>query len=116
MHSFKLRGAGNAISMLSEDQLEEGVYSCSAGNFGQGLAYSAQQMGVPCTIIAPDSCPSTKLEAIKKFGGQVITVPYSTWWEVIQSHQYPGVKGHFIHPVCERSVVAGIAVSLFFLS
>ncbi len=105
--SFKQRGAGNAIQCLSKNQLHHGVYTASAGNFAQGLAMNASQAGVSCSIVAPSSAPKTKVAAIERFGGHVISVTYDKWWQVMQSHQYEDLKAHFIHPVCNRHVIAG---------
>lgn len=107
VHSFKLRGAGNAIHSLGAGALKDGVYTCSAGNFAQGLAYNARSLGLPCTVIVPDSCPETKLNAIRRLGGKVLSVDYSAWWNVMETHKFEGMLGHFFHPVCDANVVAG---------
>jgi len=105
--SFKLRGAGNAIKLASKEQLTEGVYTASAGNMAQGVAWNARQLGIPCTVIVPDHAPETKIAAITRLGGKIIKVPFDDWWQVIVSHQYPGQKGFFIHPVSNPDVMAG---------
>src|SRR5262245_45466967 len=73
--SFKLRGAGNAIALKPKDQLAKGVYTASAGNMAQGVAWNARRLGIPCTVIVPDSAPETKLAAITRLGGKIIKVP-----------------------------------------
>ena len=105
--SFKLRGAGNAIALATPEQLAHGVYTASAGNMAQGVAWHARRLGIPCTVIAPDHAPATKLEAIARLGGSVIKVPFATWWQVLVTRQYPGQAGFFIHPVSDAAVMAG---------
>ncbi|KAK3090509.1 hypothetical protein FSP39_012388 [Pinctada imbricata] len=106
--SFKIRGACNALARHDPSKLSsDGVYTASAGNFAQGLAWSAQQRTIPCKILAPEDAPITKLEAIQRLGGHVTKIPYDDWWNVIMKHEYPGMKGSFIHPVCEEDVIAG---------
>jgi threonine dehydratase len=105
--SFKLRGAGNAIGLASPDQLAKGVYTASAGNMAQGVAWNARRLGIACTVIVPDHAPETKLTAITRLGGQIIKVPFDDWWQVIVTHQYPGMEGFFVHPVSAPAVMAG---------
>src|SRR6478672_8402369 len=62
--SFKIRGAANAIAQLSPEQLRHGVFTASAGNMAQGAAWVARRLGVPCTVIAPESAPATKVQAV----------------------------------------------------
>ena len=105
--SFKLRGAGNAIALANPQQLAKGVYTASAGNMAQGVAWHARRLGIPCTVVAPDHAPETKLAAIARLGGKVIKVPFADWWQVLVTRQYPGLDGFFIHPVSDPAVMAG---------
>ncbi len=105
--SFKLRGAANAMALATPAQLAEGVYTASAGNMAQGVAWSARRLGIPCTVIVPDHAPATKLAAIERLGGRIIKVPFDTWWHIILTHEYPGMTGYFIHPVSAPAVMAG---------
>jgi threonine dehydratase len=105
--SFKLRGAGSAIGLASPEQLAKGVYTASAGNMAQGVAWNARRLGIPCTVVVPDHAPETKLAAITRLGGQIIKVPFDDWWNVIVTHQYPGLEGLFVHPVSDPAVMAG---------
>lgn len=105
--SFKLRGAGNAIALADKTQLAKGVYTASAGNMAQGVAWNARRLGLPCTVIVPDHAPETKLNAIIRLGGRIIKVPFEEWWQVIVTHRYEGVEGLFIHPVSDPAVMAG---------
>jgi threonine dehydratase len=105
--SFKLRGAGNAIAQATPEQLTKGVYTASAGNMAQGVAWHARRLGIPCTVVVPDHAPETKLAAITRLGGTFIKVPFDEWWNVIVTHEYPGLEGLFVHPVSDPAVMAG---------
>ena len=107
MRSFKLRGAGNAILQASDAELAGGVLTASAGNMAQGVAYAARLRGVPATIVVPEHAPQTKIDAIERYGGRVIRVPYDEWWQVLVTGRYEGVDGLFIHPVDNERVMAG---------
>jgi len=105
--SFKLRGAGNAMLQAGRERLAAGVYTASAGNMAQGVAWSARRLGVAATAIVPDHAPATKLAAIERLGGTVVKVPFERWWQVLAEHRYPGMAGLFIHPVSDTAVMAG---------
>ena len=105
--SFKLRGAGNAIASASTEQLADGVWTASAGNMAQGVAWHARQKGLPCTAVVPDHAPDAKLAAITRLGGQIIKVPFDTWWQIIVTHAFEGMNGFFVHPVSDPAVMAG---------
>jgi threonine dehydratase len=105
--SFKLRGASNAIRQLSPEALARGVYTASAGNMAQGVAWGARELGVPCTVIMPDSAPRTKLDAVARLGATIVKVPYDEWWQTLADHGREGMRGTFIHPVADRAVMAG---------
>jgi threonine dehydratase len=105
--SFKLRGATNAIRQLSSDALARGVYTASAGNMAQGVAWGARELGVTCTVIMPDNAPRTKLDAVARLGAQIVKLPYDEWWQTLADHGRAGMSGTFIHPVADRAVMAG---------
>ena len=105
--SFKLRGAMNAIRSLAPESLSGGVYTASAGNMAQGVAWGARELGVPCTVVMPDNAPRTKLEAVARLGASIVQVPYDEWWQTLRDHGREGIPGAFIHPVANRSVMAG---------
>jgi threonine dehydratase len=117
VRSFKIRGAGNAILQASDDELANGVLTASAGNMAQGVAYAARLRGVPATIVVPDHAPQTKIDAIERYGGRVIKVPYEEWWQVLVTGRYeqatgvgstePGGRALFVHPVDDERVMAG---------
>ena len=105
--SFKLRGAGNALLTADPTRLRQGVYTASAGNMAQGVAWWARRLGVPCAVIVPDHAPQTKLEAIERLGGRAIKVPFDRWWQTLVDRSYPGMEGVFVHPVSDPAVIAG---------
>ncbi len=105
--SFKLRGAGNALARAGREALAQGVYTASAGNMAQGVAWNARQLGVACSVVVPDHAPATKLEAIERLGGRVVKVPFERWWDVIITGEFEGLDGLFIHPVSDADVMAG---------
>ena len=105
--SFKIRGAANAIAHLGADQLKRGVVTASAGNMAQGVAWCARSLGIPCTVIAPDTAPDAKVHAIERLGGRVIKVPFGDWWRAFAERAFPGVEGTFIHAFDDPHVMAG---------
>mmetsp|Transcript_41110 Transcript_41110/g.66210 ORF Transcript_41110/g.66210 Transcript_41110/m.66210 type:complete len:499 (-) Transcript_41110:3553-5049(-) len=111
--AFKVRPASNAIASIKDKEAlkRSGVCTASAGNFAQGLAWSCREMGIRCTVVSPDHAPDIKLNAIRSYGAEVIKVPFSEWWEVIESHKCPQAPAGavFIHPGAENSVLAGNA-------
>ena len=108
--SFKLRGATNAMKRLADDapeRLANGVYTASAGNMAQGVAWGARSLGIPCTVVVPDTAPATKLAAIERLGARVDKRPFDAWWKVISEHGDPTMAGMFIHPFADADVMAG---------
>jgi threonine dehydratase len=105
--SFKIRGAANALRSASPEAVAEGVVTASAGNMAQGLAWAARELGVRATIVAPENAPRTKLEAIERLGGHVVTLPHERWWQVLVEGRYDGAPGVFVHPVQDDAVMAG---------
>jgi threonine dehydratase len=105
--SFKLRGAGNVLKLADSTELEKGVWTASAGNMAQGVAWYAREMGLECTIVVPDHAPETKLAAIRRLGGETVKVPAAEWFQILFDHGYEGMEGFFVHPVSNRNVIAG---------
>ncbi|HEY6607474.1 MAG TPA: pyridoxal-phosphate dependent enzyme [Gaiellaceae bacterium] len=105
--SFKLRGALNAVLQTDPDDLRGGVVTASAGNMGQGVAWAARELGLPCIVVVPEHAPETKLAAIERLGGSVLKVPYERWWQAISESSFPEADGAFIHPVQDERVMAG---------
>ena len=108
--SFKLRGATNTMRRLAEEspeRLTHGVYTASAGNMAQGVAWGARALGIPCAVIVPDSAPATKLAAIERLGARVEKRSFDEWWRVIADHGDPRMDAAFIHPFANQDVMAG---------
>jgi threonine dehydratase len=105
--SFKLRGAASAIRQADPTTLPDGVWTTSAGNMAQGVAWVARELGIGCTVVAPDHAPRAKLDAVARLGAETILVPYERWWETMSTGVYPGLEGFFVHPVLEERVMAG---------
>lgn len=105
--SFKIRGAANAIALADPAALERGVYTASAGNMAQGVAFAARRLGVPCRVIVPDTAPQAKLDAIEALGGVLVPLPFDQWWRAIREHGHPDESGFFVHPVSDPAVIAG---------
>lgn len=107
--SFKLRGAANVMLRHREAIEAKGVYTASAGNMGQGVAWMAREMGVPCHVVVPDHAPKTKLRRLDELGATVLPVPFDDWWRVLETHLFPGIDATFVHPVSDIDVIAGNA-------
>ena len=105
--SFKLRGAANAMSIAGSAALARGVYTASAGNMAQGVAWCARELGVRCRVIVPEHAPRAKTDAIARLGGETIKVPFEQWWQTLLDHEYPGMDGVFVHPFADAGVMAG---------
>ena len=107
INAYKLRGAANAVAMLSEAERACGVWTISAGNAGQGVAYAARKAGVPSTVVAIETAPKAKLERMRTLGAELVLVPYEVAWRTLENRSYPGVEGTFIHPFDDDNFIAG---------
>jgi threonine dehydratase len=107
VQSFKIRGAMNTIMQAPVSQRAQGLVTASAGNMAQGVAWAARMLGLPATIVVPDSAPEAKLAAITRLGGRLLKVPYDDWWNIIVTGHVPGLEGLFVHPVQDPGVIAG---------
>ena len=107
INAYKLRGAANAVAMLSKSDRKRGVWTISAGNAGQGVAYAATAAGVPCTVVVVETAPKSKLERMKALGAKLIPVPYEIAWKALDERSFPGVGGTFIHPFDDDNFIAG---------
>ena len=107
--SYKIRGATNALrARLEEGAAIASIVSASAGNFGQAIAAAAAREGLPVVIHAPDYAARVKLEALRRLGAEVREHCFDDWWRIMATRE-TGDGGTFIHPVCEREVIAGAA-------
>ncbi|MEO8201833.1 MAG: pyridoxal-phosphate dependent enzyme, partial [Gemmatimonadota bacterium] len=88
---------------------QRGVWTISAGNAGQGVAYAARAAGVPCTVVAIETAPTSKLERMKALGARLVLVSFTEAWEALDRRTYPGIEGTFIHPFDDHNFIAGHA-------
>ena len=106
-NAYKIRGASNAVASLSEVQRARGVWTISAGNAGQGVAYAARAAGIPCSVVAIETAPQTKLERMRALGATIVPVSYEQAWQAAEAHAFDGLDGTFIHPFDNHDFIAG---------
>lgn len=109
INAYKLRGAANAVALLSAAERARGVWTISAGNAGQGVAYAARQAGVPCSVVVIETAPAAKVERMRALGARLILVPFLVAWEAMAARTFPGVEGTFVHPFDDHHFIAGNA-------
>src|SRR5438128_2668462 len=109
INAFKIRGAANAVAMLSPEARKRGVWTISASNAGQGVAYAAREAGIACTVVAIETAAETKLERMRNLGARIVKAPFDLCWVAMESREFPGVEGTFIHPFDDHDFVAGNA-------
>jgi threonine dehydratase len=107
INAYKLRGAANAVALLSDSERKRGVWTISAGNAGQGVAYAARQAGVPCAVVVIETAPKSKLERMRALGAKLFPVPYEVAWKTLEERAFPGADGTFIHPFDDDNFIAG---------
>ena len=107
INAYKLRGAANAVAMLPESERARGVWTISAGNAGQGVAYAARQAGVPCSVVVIETAPEAKVERMRALGAKLVPVSYEVAWKALDDRAFPGVEGTFIHPFDDDNFIAG---------
>src|SRR5213594_681513 len=107
INAYKLRGAANAVAMLPQADRQHGVWTISAGNAGQGVAYAARAAGVPCTVVVVETAPKSKLERMKALDAKLIPVPYEIAWKALDERSFSGAEGTFIHPFDDDNFIAG---------
>lgn len=108
-NSYKIRGAANAVARLGAAERTRGVWTVSAGNAGQGIAYAARAAGIPCTVVAIETAPRTKLDRMAALGAHILPVSYEIAWQAVTDHEYEGMDGLFIHPFDNHDFIAGHA-------
>ena len=106
-NAYKIRGAMNAVARLSQDERARGVWTISAGNAGQGVAYAARKLGIPCTVVAIETAPKTKLERMRALGATIVPVSYDRAWVAAESHEFAALDGTFVHPFDNYDFIAG---------
>src|SRR5690348_14692660 len=106
-NAYKIRGGANAVAHLSQEDRARGVWTISAGNAGQGVAYAARAFGVPCTVVAIETAPQTKLDRMRALGAEIVPVSYEDAWRAAESHAFEGMEGTFVHPFDNHDFIAG---------
>ena len=107
INAYKLRGAANAVAMLPQPERKRGVWTISAGNAGQGVAYAARRARVPCTVVVIKTAPESKINRMRALGAKLIPVPYDIAWKALEERSYPGADGTFVHPFDDHNFIAG---------
>lgn len=106
-NAYKIRGATSAVARLSDEERARGVWTISAGNAGQGVAYAARAFGVPCSVVAIETAPQTKLDRMRALGAKIVPVSYTEAWKAAEAHEFEGMDGTFIHPFDNQHFIAG---------
>src|SRR5215218_7655226 len=109
-NAYKIRGGANAVAALSDEARSRGVWTISAGNAGQGVAYAARQFGIPCTVVAIETAPQTKLDRMRALGATIVPVSYAQAWVAAETHQFEGLDSTFVHPFDNHEFIAGHGV------
>jgi threonine dehydratase len=105
--SFKIRGAFNVVSQIPPEHLRDGVWTVSAGNAAQGVAFAARQFGAPCSVMVMDTAPDTKIRAIERLGASIIRATYDECWRAVEAHGSDTMRGYFVHPFDDDRFIAG---------
>jgi len=105
--SFKIRGAWNAVRALPRETLAGGVWTVSAGNAAQGVAFAARRAGAACSVMVMDTAPQTKLRAIEQLGATIVPATYDECWRTVEQHRSDRMRGHFVHPFDDDLFIAG---------
>ena len=109
--SFKIRGAYNVVRQLTPDQLRDGVWTVSAGNAAQGVAFAARKVGARCSVMVMDTAPETKIRAIERLGASIVRATYDECWRTVEVHGSDRMTGHFVHPFDDDQFIAGNATA-----
>jgi len=109
INAFKLRGAANAVALLPDEERKRGVWTISAGNAGQGVAFAARELGVPCTVVTIETAPETKIARMRSLGATIVKAPFDACWNAMEAREFPGVEGSFVHPFDDHDFIAGNA-------
>lgn len=109
INAYKLRGAANAVALLSDAERAKGVWTISAGNAGQGVAFAARQAGVPCKVVVIDTAPQAKVDRMRALGAELVMTPFNVCWDAMEKRAFPGMDGTFVHPFDDHDFIAGNA-------
>src|SRR5436190_23474781 len=105
--SFKIRGAWNAVRRLSPADLQQGVWTVSAGNAAQGVALAARKAGATCSVMVMDTAPEAKLRNIDRLGATIVKATYDECWRTVETHRSDRMPGHFVHPFDDDDFISG---------
>jgi threonine dehydratase len=105
--SFKIRGAQNAIARLAPEDLADGVWTVSAGNAAQGVAFAARLAAARCSVMVMDTAPETKLRAIERLGATIVKASYDECWRTVEEHRSDRMRGRFVHPFDDDDFISG---------
>ena len=106
IRSFKIRAAYNTLTLADKHQLDAGVWTASSGNWAQGVAWYARQLGVPCTIVVPESISNAKEDALTHLDARIVKAPIKEWLQILRTGNYKGIEGLFLHPSLNPAVIA----------
>lgn len=106
-NAYKIRGAVNAVAMLDDAARKKGVWTISAGNAGQGVAFAARAAGVPCKIVVIDTAPQTKIDRMRALGADLLLTPFERCWTALEEHSFPGMDGTLVHPFDDQNFITG---------
>jgi threonine dehydratase len=109
INAFKIRGAAAAVTALPEEERARGVWTVSAGNAGQGVAYAAREAGVPASVLVIESAPETKLARMRELGARLVPAPWDVCWAALEARAHPEMEGTFVHPFDDHEFIAGNA-------
>jgi threonine dehydratase len=105
--SFKIRGAYNVVRQLTPEQLNDGVWTVSAGNAAQGVACAARQADARCSVMVMDTAPDIKIRAIERLGARIVRASYDECWRTVEEHGSDRMTGCFVHPFDDDRFIAG---------
>ena len=105
--AFKLRPALNALLSRNPEALENGVAAISSGNMAYGMAWAANRLGIPMAAHMYEGAPQTKIDGVRRLGGEVRFVSMETWWQYIIGAARPQAPELLINPVTDQAVLCG---------
>ena len=109
--SFKIRGAYNVVRQLTPEQLAGGVWTVSAGNAAQGVAFAARQAGARCSVMVMDTAPDTKIAPSSGSAPSIVRASYDECWRTVEPHGSDRMTGYFVHPFDDDRFIAGNATA-----
>ena len=110
--AFKMRGAANAVAMLTDSEKKKGVATHSSGNHAQALSKAAQMQGIKAYIVMPETAPKAKVEGVVRYGGEVIFCkPTLAAREETLAEVQQKTGAHFVPPYDDYRIIAGQATA-----